>query len=278
MTRIYDVVCTAVTDRADLFVASMDSLLRYVDAPPRRLVVHEDTRAAQEAQGHNASYRGAIESWLRATRADGRIEDFAHRVRAPAGGMGSAVVWAMETAGTEFVLFTQEDWELLRPVPIAATIDFMSRRGVHHVSFNKRKTMPYKGEGPTRWNKVPVTFAEEGEVYGVADPARGPVFTVCDHWRTQLGLWRREAALPALRQAAAMSSQSNAFVARFNDLMNTAALAAGGAGRRWNDQRFRQEWMRTFLFGPIGEPPFIRHLGSRRGTGHIVDHLAESSG
>ena len=277
----YDVICTTVTDRNDLFVQSMESLLAMVDVPPSCIILHEDTRKHADTKKHD----GQALAWLEEAKAAGRIEDFRHRCCTPAQGMGPAVVWCMETAAIRatgpFVLFTQEDWEFIRPTPVGRCMDLMEKHDLNHVRFNKRKTMPAKhADTDHPWHKVQVAFLEDGSMfYGVDKDfvaCREPgddVLCVSDHWYTQTSVWRIEPTLPTLRAAVEMNPAAHGFVPAFNHYMNL--LAGNNSSKDWADQRFRHEKLKTYIWGPIKEKPFIRHLGSRRGTGHIKDHLAE---
>lgn len=107
-----------------------------------------------------------------------------------------------------------------------------------------------------RWDKVEVEFD-------------GQTLCISDHWYTQTSMWRRERILPAVQAVAQHNPQSEAFVARMNDWLNRKY----GDGRPWNDQQMRHEKLGTYIWGGIGEPAFIKHTGSTRGTGKIVDHL-----
>lgn len=251
----YELLVTAVSERADLFAQSMDSLLAHLDLPPSRVVVHEDVRPG--------SRPGAIAAWLIAALQAGRIGAFDHRPVDPARGMGPAMLWCFERARTPLVVYTQEDWEAVRPIPVRATLALMERHGLNHVRWNKRKTMRAKHDDqPTkRWAKVEVQLG--------VDVASSQTLCISDHWYTQTSVWRRDVALPGLRAAAAQHSRAEAFVAAFNTYMNRAA---GLNDQNWQVQQLRHERVRTYIWGPIGEPAFIRHLGTARGTGNIRDH------
>lgn len=265
----YDVVCTTVTDRNDLFVASMESLLEMADQPPAAIIVNEDTREGED----NTLLAGVAVDWLRKAQAAGRIEEFVHR-QVPAAGMGPGVVWAMEQAAMRnvgpFVLFTQEDWEFVRPTPISRCMDIMDDHELHHVRFNKRATMAAKhADTDNPWHKREVSFdLPEGD---------SQVLCVSDHWYTQASLWRVSKALPGLRAVVKHNPTAHAFVPAFNYYMNVS-LAPKEWGWTFRDKRytsdvdFRQEYMRTYIYGPIGERRYIQHLGSSRGTGPVKNH------
>jgi hypothetical protein len=268
----YAVVVTAVTDRADLFVVSMESLLAQVDVAPAMLIVSEDTRPGEP---ESATYAGAIFSWLQAAQAEGRIGGFVHRCQNPAWGMGPGVAWVLDKAAgiiardpdfSPFVFFTQEDWEFLRPIPVRACIDLMTDHALFHVRFNKRKTMAAKHADTAHpWHKVEVAFS--------VPPAHveEQVLCVSDHWYTQPSLWRVDRALATVQAAARAKPAAHSFVGEFNHRMNMERQD----GRPLQDQMYRHEIMRTYIWGPIGERAFCQHLGSRRGTGPIKFHLKE---
>lgn len=253
----YALAVTAVTERADLFVECTESLFNNIDLLPDVVLVHEDWRP-----GTPEGLRGRISSFLR---------DYEHEVRLsePNVGMGRGMLWAFERAaalGYEFVLYTQEDWRVVRPLPVARCLSLMAEHGLHHVRFNKRKTMRAKHEDtPNPWKKIEVQFGE-------------PPVTLCvsDHWYTQTSIWRISEALPGLRFAAEQdgANRQERFVGRFNDFMNQHRHGLTPAS--WNDQALRHERLRTYIWGAVGEPRFIEHAGSHRGTGTIKDHIGET--
>lgn len=241
----YEVLITAVSDRADLFAVSLESLLANVDAPPKGIIVHEDERSA-------GSSTGQIAATLRETAA--RLGcSFAHVVSYPAVGMGLGVRWCLRQASTPIVLYTQEDYRILRPLPLRQTLSIMEDHALQHVRFNQRRTWAEK----RGWKKVEVTLG-------------GQTFCISDHWYTQTSLWRVERARTATEAVAESNSPAHRFASAWNDWMNRTY---GDGARRWDDQGMRHERMRTYIWGPVGEPAFIEHIGSLRGTGPIVDHV-----
>lgn len=244
----YEVCVTAVSDRMDLFRTSIESLLANVDQKPTKITVHIDMRP-EAPEVRLADFIPAHPDVL-----------FSYTTTEPANGMGPALVKLLEAASADFVLYTQEDWLVLRELPVRRTLELMTTHNLNHVRWNKRKTMRAKHEDdPTRaWKKVEVQFG-------------GQTMCVSDHWYTQTSMWHVAAALPFAKKAAESAPDAHHFVARLNDLVNAAA----GAGRktRWNDQAFRHERVKTYIWGGIGEPAFVKHIGSLRGTGHIKNHL-----
>jgi hypothetical protein len=246
-----EVLCTAVSERADLFVETMASMLAHLETPPGRLIVHEDVRPG--------SAPGAIGSWLAACGISHE-----HKITAPARGLGPAMRWCFEQTTQPIVFYTQEDWRFVRPLPLARCVEIMERHGLHHVRFNKRKTLRAKHQDtPHPWHKMEVSF----------DDAQGEVQTFCvsDHWYTQASLWRVDAVRAALAATAEKDPQANAFVAALNHWLNLKYI---GDPRCVQDQKTRHARMRTYIWGPVGEPAFIQHLGSVRTTGPI-EHVSE---
>lgn len=237
----YDLLITAVSERADLFVESVPLLLASLDTPPARILVHEDVR--------EGSTPGEIARWLAAS---GWPHE--HRVNAPARGMGPAMLWLFEHAATPIVLYTQEDWRAVRPIPVGAALALMEAHDLQHIRFNKRKTMRAKHADTAHpWEKREVTIGSQ-------------TLCVSDHFYTQTSLWRVDRQLPCLRHAAGVAQQANAFAAALNHCLNERY----GDGRRpWDDQAMRHGRLRTYIWGPIGEPKFIEHMGTYRTTGPI---------
>lgn len=255
----YELLCTAVAERTDLFVQTMDSCLANLDQMPTRIIVHEDVRPGKGEPG-------GIYAWLEQNKAKTSI-DFLHKVRSPAGGLGPAMRWCFEQAKTPIVFYTQEDWLFVRPVPVARCLEIMDRHGLNHVRFNKRKTMRAKHEDtPNPWFKVEVTF---DDISGVPQK-----MCISDHFYTQASLWRVSSVLAGICDNADKNAQANAFVAAFNNWMNTKHI---GNLSKAMDQATRHANLKTYIWGPVAEPAFIKHLGSVRTTGPIV-HTAEIKG
>ena len=246
----YEIIITAVSDRADLFEECTESLLKQVDVLPTRLLVNEDVRPGTSP--------GRIAEWLAGPSITSRGIQVTHRA-VPAGGMGPAILWLLREARSAVVLHSQEDWLALRQVPIARALAAMSAspERVHHITFNKRKTMRSKhADKPGQeWFKVEVQIPVDDGTYQTC--------CVNDHWRTQLGLWRIARVLPAAEHCAASTPDAHKFAPAINAWMNQTY----GDGRKWNDQKMRDERIGTYIWGPIAEPAFIQHLGYGRTTG-----------
>lgn len=256
-----DIIVTAVSERAYLFVQTMDSLLAHLDAAPARVVVHEDVIWDKDDFGRLTKKRadpGGIGAWLAAAKAAGKIGDYVHRVTDPAQQLGPALLWCLEQAATEFVFYTQEDWLFVRDVPMQRGLETLVAHGLNHVRFNKRKTMRAKHADTDRpWHKIEVEFPMPGGVER---------WCISDHWYSQASLWRVAPALEGVRATAHKAPQGNAFMAAFNHHMNMKYI---GDVDRVQEQMARHAHMKTYIYGPVAEPQFIKHLGSAHTTGPI---------
>lgn len=243
----YEVLVTSVRDRADLLGRTLRSMLPRLEPLPARILVHED---------HRPGVTCPREPTTR-TILDGISRDFGVPYllleRSPGGGLGRAILRLLEAAETDFVFYTQEDFDFLRPVPVGKTIEIMAANGLHHVRFNKRKTEWCKGEDRPeheRFYKREVTFG-------------GQTFCIADQWYFQASIWRRSIALDGFRDLAhgtKLPKPIDRCEAAFNRWLN---ITHGGDVDLREPYR-RGETVRTFIWGPVKEPQFIRHTGGDR--------------
>ena len=243
----YDVIVTTVHDRADLLERTLRSMLAQLDPLPRRVIVHEDVRAGQPFDP------GRTEVALVAAARSG--VEFVHLQRNPGQGLGRAVLRLLEEARTDFVLYTQEDFDFLRPIPVGRCLDVMERNDLWHVRWNKRKTEWCKGEDrpeAERFYKCEFTVGDSEN--------RGVIICASDHWYFQASLWRRDVALEGFRHVAA-SGPVVRCEERFNGWLNARQ---GCVGAELLDGYARAAKCRTFIWGPVKEPAFIRHTGGER--------------
>lgn len=247
----YEIIVTSVHDRADLLDRTLRSMLPRLDMMPTRLIVHEDARADRPVDA------GRTEALCSMIKADFGVPVDLLLTR-PGTGMGMALKRLLAAAHTEFVLYTQEDFDFLRPIPVAECLAIMARHELHHVRFNKRKTMKTKGaDRPPheQFHKVEVQY--EG--------LNGPqTFCISDHWYFQASLWRRSIAKEGFDTLAATAPAGGTIPfpeMAFNRWYNTR-----GGDVHMKDPKMRQERLRTFIWGGIGEPAFIKHTGGERRT------------
>jgi len=260
----YELLVTAVDTRADLFIESMESFLANVKLKPSRIIVHVDKLVDDETSGTE------IESWLQ----ECKIPYYSF-MEWPAVGLGRAMLWCFQQATLPLVMYTQEDYLTLREIPVERALKVLTAHNLNHVRFNHRTTMAAKhnnkGLGKERWEKVEVLCCNMDAYNGDWHQVK---LCIADHWYTQMSLWRVERALKGLTavNTGTKFETSNQFVAAFNTWMNSHygdPLNRPGGPRKWNDQAMRHECLKTYIWGPVGEPPFIKHTGSERTTGPI---------
>jgi hypothetical protein len=243
----YDLIVTSVHDRADLLDRTLRSLLPRLDQKPERILVNEDARADRPVvEGRSEEIVQRIEADLGVT-----VELLRQR---PGTGLARALLRLYEAAATEFVLYTQEDFDTVRDVPVVSTLETMRRHGLNHVRFNKRNTLPIKGhhhaDRSKWWTKQEVQLD-------------GQTFCVSDHIYFQLCLNRRALLLEGLKEILYGNPTGNVRIeAAVNHWFNTKH--GGGCGSVDGSQDVRRDKLKTFVFGKVDEPRFIVHTGAER--------------
>ena len=242
----YEVVVSSVHDRADLLERTLRSMLSQVDQRPARILVHEDVRSSMPF-------------------VSGRTEEILSKIDTgygvpillvqtnPGTGLPRAMLRLLEAAATEFVFYTQEDFDFVRPVPVAACLDLMQRHALNSVIFNKRNTLPVKGQHiPDRarwWTKEEVRFD-------------GQALCVAEHWRYQANMGRRALWLEGVKELVTANPAIGRIEHPFNGWLNQRY--GEGCGSVDGSQARRRDLLRTFIWGPVGEPRFVLHTGAER--------------
>lgn len=242
----YEVIVSSVHDRGDLLERTLRSMLAQVDQLPARVLVHEDARPDREVVA-------------------GRTEAIAARISAefgvaveliltrPGTGLPRAMLRLLEAAATEFVFYTQEDFDFVRPVPVARCLEIMQRNALNSVIFNKRNTLPIKGAHlPDRarwWTKEVVRFDEQD-------------FCIAEHWRFQANMGRRALFLEGVKELVSANPSIARIEHPFNGWLNTRY--GEGCGSVDGSQARRRNLLRTFIWGGVGEPRFVLHTGAER--------------
>lgn len=243
----YDVIVTSVHDRGDLLERTLRSLLVQVDQRPKRIIVNEDARADRPVvEGRTEGIIAALEQEFGVP-----IQLIAQR---PGTGLALALLRTLEMASTEFVFYTQEDFDFVRPVPVARCLEIMGRNALNHVRFNKRDTLSIKGaKRPNRaewWTKEEVAFD-------------GQTFCVSDHVYFQANLTRRDLLLEGFKELYSWHPGGAVRCeASFNHWFNKKY--GDGAGSVDGCQAKRRDLLRTFIWGGVSEPRFVLHTGAER--------------
>ena len=236
----YDLLVTAVSERADLFARTVTSFLLATDCPPRRIIVHEDVKPGSRA--------GVIAAFLAEEIAPKGIETRVI-VRDPAAGMGPAIRVLLHENTTPIIFYMPEDFDFVRPVPVAAALTLMQRHEIHHIAFGKRATPAAKHPGQAdEWRKEVRHFD-------------GQALTIAQSWRSQASLWRVAVIRPFFDRLVREDAEPERWaMVKINRWMNEAMLG----DVHGNDHEGRAAHLRTYLWGGIGEPQFIEHTGGDR--------------
>lgn len=251
----YEIIVTSVHDRRDLLARTLRSLLLKLDAPPVRVLVHEDIRADRPFVA------GETEALVLAIEREHGVPVQLLRTN-PAGGLARALRKLLDEARTEFILYTQEDFDTVRSIPASACVDLMAKHELHHVRFNKRKTMRIKGEhrDPREWWTKQTHYFDEHPL------------TLSDNWYFQTSVWRRSIALDGFRAVVERVRPGEHVQHAEIQFQRWFHRAVGqNAGTVDGHQEARRLYCRTWIWGKIGEPAFIAHTGSERRTQGWVD-------
>jgi len=180
---------------------------------------------------------------------------------------GPSLKWLLANVRTEYVLYTQDDFATVRPLPIDLALGVMHRNGLNQIRFNKRKTMAVKGEPGREFVKVEKIFPALEE-FGA-----GVFQTLCvaDHWYFQTGVWRVAAIKPVVDWWASIgpgafsehceTKINQVFNGHYRSIADFPPSVPVCSPEDWNDPVVRGRVHKTFIFGGVREPKFVEHLG-----------------
>lgn len=275
----YDLILTA-SHRPHLLEPTLTSLLRHVDQPPARILIHDDA-----ALPFRAVFKPApgFDPHLEALREETKavlLRIVPHGIPLiytwadPPRRLGLALRWLLDNVQTEYVLYSQDDHVVVRDLPIDLALQVMHTHHLHQIRFNKRATLAQKETWQGRWKKEEVSFEMTGVRYAGThranvETAQIPL-TISDHWYFQSGLWRVQPIRAVLHwltatterrtilhQALAEEAINQVFDGRFGPIPDIAVPHYQDA----MEPRVRQQIQRTFVWGPVGEDRFVRHIG-----------------
>lgn len=235
--------------RPHLLQRVLGTLFARVDQFPQRVWIHNDERFPDRVQ--------AIEA-CRAMVPD-EVPVTIHHDNPPIK-HGPALHWLLQQVRTDYVLYSQDDHEVVRPLPVRAALSVLENFGLHQIRFNKRDTMDKKGE-----------FVKLEQAFGP------DICCVADHWYFQTGVWRVAAIKPVVDWWATAGGAHGAFdehcEVKINQVLNgewrrkhpdfdqpVPCLDPDTDGA-WNDPAVRARVHKTFIWGPVGEPAYVHHIG-----------------
>ncbi len=249
----FEVIVSSVHDRRHFLDATLRSMLARFDQLPTRIIVHEDARTTKPIEV------GSSEEIMTAIERDFDVP-VTLMIKRPGTGLPRAMLRLLEASSTEFVFYTQEDFDFVRAVPVARCLEIMQRHALNSVIFNKRNTLPVKGQHlPDRarwWTKEEVTFDEQK-------------FCVAEHWRFQANMGRRSLFLEGVKELLTASPDLPRIEHPYNGWLNTKY--GQNCGSVDGSQARRRDLLRTFIWGGVGELRFVQHTGAEHRTQGWID-------
>lgn len=246
----YELIVTSAS-RPHLLRQSIASALRYIDQEPKRVLVHDDAVVPDQSRDIDAAMRWALPSSL----------DAVLLTAEPPVLHGLAIHRLLCIAATDYVLYLDDDAPPLRSVPIQDALATMEEHGLNAIRFNKRQTMAIH----SGWPKVQRYFTiRDGHVV---------ILTLAEKLHFQFGLWRRswvkaatdwwQAEYPGSLAEHGEVKINNALSGVIPEFRATGLVSVPQPGCH-DDHAARIAHCRTYIWGPIGEPAFLDHIGWRQ--------------
>lgn len=222
-----DVLVTSAS-RPSLLITTIESFFEKTICKDNtiRMLLHEDVIRSQDSD--------RIIDWVNSNNLFDVLE-----IHNPYIGLGPSIGHMLERhIEAEYMFYLQDDWAFIREFNLDEAVRILDEYpSVNQIRYNKRKTMEYVGDNPKkRWFKKEVVF---GDI----------ILTVSPHWFLNPAIWRmsfiRDKFVPA--------------VVHCNWRTNDVLKQGKGPNELTSD--WIAENMGTFIYGKIGEPPFVQHIG-----------------
>jgi hypothetical protein len=244
--------------RPHLLLRVLRSLAAYLDHPPVRVLVHDDAVFPDKQQHVEDVVRDTVEHhfgdvpvWFQADN--------------PPLFHGPSLQRLLAAVETPYVLYSQDDHQAVRPIPVRAALAVLHAHGLNQIRFNKRDTLDKKGREGAEFFKKEFSF--------------GPLTICCaaDHWYFQTGIWRVAAIKPVVDWwAGPLGAQHGHFSehmeVKVNQVFNgqwrskhppfPSEVPELDDPTRWAEPAIRATVHKTFIWGPVGEPAYVQHLGT----------------
>ena len=250
------------SSRPHLLGRVLESLFAHVDQLPTRVILHDDAVFPDRREAVAA----LVQDWAARTH-----RQFVVAYADPPIKHGPSLHWLLRHVVQPYVLYSQDDHVVVRDLPIARALGILSIHGLNQIRFNKRDTMDKKGREGQEFHKVEYRFG---------DPAGEVTLCAADHWYFQTGLWRVNAIKPVVDWwmrpeiggggPASIGAFTEHCEVKINDVFNAkyrgratfpAAVPICATPAEWNQPAVRARVHKTFIWGPIGEPKFVDHIG-----------------
>lgn len=242
----YDLIIPSAS-RPHLLQRVLRSFFRHADQRPARLILHDDAafpgRQREIVQVVEAETPSTVERIL-----GGDNPPIFH---------GPTLKWLLDRVQTEYVLYTQDDHEIVRDLPIGQALNLLDDYRLNQIRFNKRDTLDKKGREGEEFHKVEYLF-------------NGTTLCAADHWYFQCGVWRVAAIKPVIdwwSRPEAPGAFTEHCEYKINDVFNGkygplfAPPVPCCLPSQWNVPVVRATVHKTFIWGKVGEPRFVEHIG-----------------
>ena len=274
----YDLIITA-SHRPHLLEPTLTSLLAMVDQPPARILIHDDAVPTFQPKvpTPSADLQGPAKPLAEARAQTQELliklnppMPVLYTWADPPRKLGMALRFLLDNVQTEYVLYSQDDFVTVRPLPIKDALETMHQNDLHQIRFNKRATLSEKRTWQGVWRKKEVFF--EVNIGTPDDPYNSVVapLTISDHWYFQTGLWRVQpihAAIQWLTEHETRRRILHQMLAEeaVNLVMDGQVGPIPALTLPHPDDAMkpevRRKIQRTFVYGKIGEDRYVRHIG-----------------
>lgn len=161
-------------------------------------------------------------------------------------GLSGAFLYFSKYFSSPYMFYLQDDWELIRVLHLDNVLSMINSWSdimpIAQLRFNKRKTMPYKGERSNPWHKDEVRLGEH-------------ILTTSDSIYLNPALWNMEFFRPFLTIDFTGKPHQRPFIWKLNECVRAAFQIKKGSKTEFS------RTVGTYIYGGIGEAPYFRHLG-----------------
>lgn len=248
--------------RPHLLQRTLGTLLANVDQFPAYIRIHNDERFPGRREAIDDVVRSIVPRDIPVS-----VEHDDPPIR-----HGPALGRLLGSVRTEYVLYSQDDHRVIRQLPIRAALMTLDEWNLNQIRFNKRDTMDKKGREGQEFHKVEKFYEIPTEPPGGHGDTVVVPLCVADHWYFQTGVWRVAAIRPVVdwwiaEGPGAFSEHcevkiNDVFNGKFRHLKTFPAPVPVCSPEQWNDPEVRNAVHKTFIWGRVGEPRFVDHIGT----------------
>ena len=155
------------------------------------------------------------------------------KVDDPSVGQGPSVGWILTQIQSDYFLYWEDDWELIKPIDLDAIINLMeTHRNINQISFHKRTI----GATNTWFNKKTITL-------------NGIDLTTSMHWTFPPAIWRYDFIKKYIQN----------YTGGLPEWQLCSAIKGHGKESQWDADKVMRE-SGTYFLGKIGEGHYVKCL------------------